>query len=302
MADAEVLTDEPQVSRRLRADWPRRLLNELFSLFIALLFVLAGLLVRRRWVWLVLMTTILSSVIMIRPNGEGLQMDPALIGKLVAPIANGRADYAKGNRFAAYAQMLAQSRREMPTMRWIGNNILSFCHKAVTGYWNVVDPTNGFTAIHRNALHGIDLDRLSNRFFFETDMLFQLISYLVDRMRGQAPLYPFRPFALFVLVFPHVIAGPIVRHNELVPQFSENPLRERMWAQRMIALYRSGRQAEALAAYQALRHKLADRPGVDGAAARLRCAAAQQHRRAFESLGRGGARWRGTRDPDDPSE
>ena len=42
---------------------------------------------------------------------------------------------------------------------------------------------------------------------------FQLISYLVDRMRGNAPLYPFRPFALFVLVFPHVIAGPIVRHN-----------------------------------------------------------------------------------------
>src|SRR3989440_7202245 len=59
---------------------------------------------------------------------------------------------------------------------------------------------------------------------------FQLISYLVDRMRGNAPLYPFRPFALFALVFPHVIAGPIVRHNELVPQFGENPLREGMWA------------------------------------------------------------------------
>src|SRR6201999_2523827 len=59
---------------------------------------------------------------------------------------------------------------------------------------------------------------------------FQLISYLVDRMRGDAPLYPFRPFALFVLIFPHVIAGPIVRHNELVPQFAEDPLREGMWA------------------------------------------------------------------------
>ena len=59
---------------------------------------------------------------------------------------------------------------------------------------------------------------------------FQLISYLVDRMRGDAPLYPFRPFALFVLVFPHVIAGPIVRHNELVPQFALDPRREGMWA------------------------------------------------------------------------
>lgn len=52
---------------------------------------------------------------------------------------------------------------------------------------------------------------------------FQLISYLVDRMRGEAPVYPYRPFALFVLVFPHVIAGPIVRHNELVPQFALHP-------------------------------------------------------------------------------
>ena len=54
---------------------------------------------------------------------------------------------------------------------------------------------------------------------------FQLISYLVDLRRGDAPLYPLRPFALFVLVFPHLIAGPIVRHNELVPQFSLDPRR-----------------------------------------------------------------------------
>jgi D-alanyl-lipoteichoic acid acyltransferase DltB (MBOAT superfamily) len=58
---------------------------------------------------------------------------------------------------------------------------------------------------------------------------FQLISYLVDRWRGEAPLYPLRTFMLFVLFFPHVIAGPIVRHNELIPQFSENPLGEALW-------------------------------------------------------------------------
>lgn len=58
---------------------------------------------------------------------------------------------------------------------------------------------------------------------------FQLISYLVDRMRGRAPIYPFRPFALFVLLYPHLIAGPIVRHNELIPQFSLDPRREGMW-------------------------------------------------------------------------
>jgi len=58
---------------------------------------------------------------------------------------------------------------------------------------------------------------------------FQLISYLVDRMRGEAPIYPFRPFALFVLLYPHLIAGPIVRHNELVPQFALDPRRPGLW-------------------------------------------------------------------------
>jgi alginate O-acetyltransferase complex protein AlgI len=58
---------------------------------------------------------------------------------------------------------------------------------------------------------------------------FQLISYLADRMRGQAPIYPFRPFALFVLLYPHLIAGPIVRHNELIPQFAFDPLRDGLW-------------------------------------------------------------------------
>jgi D-alanyl-lipoteichoic acid acyltransferase DltB (MBOAT superfamily) len=54
---------------------------------------------------------------------------------------------------------------------------------------------------------------------------FQLISYLIDRMRDDAPVYPFRRFALFVMFFPHLIAGPIVRHNELIPQFDGDPLR-----------------------------------------------------------------------------
>lgn len=57
---------------------------------------------------------------------------------------------------------------------------------------------------------------------------FQLISYLVDLRRQDAPIYPLRPFALFVLLFPHLIAGPIVRHNELVPQFALDPRRAGM--------------------------------------------------------------------------
>jgi alginate O-acetyltransferase complex protein AlgI len=54
---------------------------------------------------------------------------------------------------------------------------------------------------------------------------FQQISYLVDRSRGQAPPYPLLDYALYVTFFPQLIAGPIVRHNEIIPQFKKSPRR-----------------------------------------------------------------------------
>jgi predicted ATPase/DNA-binding SARP family transcriptional activator len=57
------------------------------------------------------------------------------------------------------------------------------------------------------------------------------------------------------------------RHHELTGELeallSEQPLRERLWAQLMTALYRSGRQADALAAYQRARGLLADEFGLE---------------------------------------
>jgi D-alanyl-lipoteichoic acid acyltransferase DltB (MBOAT superfamily) len=55
---------------------------------------------------------------------------------------------------------------------------------------------------------------------------FQQISYLVDLKRGTAPLYPLERYATYILFFPQLIAGPIVRHNELIPQFEASPLRD----------------------------------------------------------------------------
>ncbi|MEA3231337.1 MAG: MBOAT family protein [Thermodesulfobacteriota bacterium] len=55
---------------------------------------------------------------------------------------------------------------------------------------------------------------------------FQQISYLLDLRRGQAPVYPFGQYALYVTFFPQLIAGPIVRHNELIDQFDQSPLRD----------------------------------------------------------------------------
>ena len=54
---------------------------------------------------------------------------------------------------------------------------------------------------------------------------FQLISYMIDLKRGDAPIYSFRTFLLFVTFFPQLIAGPIVRHNQIIDQFRLDPFR-----------------------------------------------------------------------------
>lgn len=113
--------------------------------------------------------------IVVKLDGDG-QMDPSFIPRLVAPIAAGEADYAKGNRFARRHLMPAAAAggRRMPALRRVGNSLASFFHKGVTGQWGVIDPANGYTAIHRGALEAIDLEAASDCYFFETDMLFQL--------------------------------------------------------------------------------------------------------------------------------
>lgn len=55
---------------------------------------------------------------------------------------------------------------------------------------------------------------------------FQQISYLVDRARGNAEPYRLLDYALYVTFFPQLIAGPIIRHNEIIPQYKKSPLRQ----------------------------------------------------------------------------
>ena len=54
---------------------------------------------------------------------------------------------------------------------------------------------------------------------------FQLVSYLIDVRRNEAPAHSLWSILLYISFFPHLIAGPIVRHNELLPQFAAHPLR-----------------------------------------------------------------------------
>ncbi len=106
--------------------------------------------------------------VIVKVDGDG-QMDASLIPAFVAPILSGEADYTKGNRFFNLERI-----RSMPPMRLFGNAVLSFLTKLSSGYWDLFDPTNGFTAIHADAARFLPFDKISKRYFFETDMLFRL--------------------------------------------------------------------------------------------------------------------------------
>lgn len=106
--------------------------------------------------------------IIVKIDGDG-QMDPKLIPLFIRPILAGEVDYSKGNRFYDLEKI-----RSMPTIRIFGNAVLSMVAKFSTGYWNIFDITNGYTAIHTKVLKKIPLSKISDRYFFETDMLFRL--------------------------------------------------------------------------------------------------------------------------------
>lgn len=106
--------------------------------------------------------------IVVKVDGDG-QMDPRLLPQFVRPLLSGEADYTKGNRF-----FRPESVQGMPPVRLFGNAALSFITKLSCGYWNVMDPTNGYTAARTCVLAELPLDKLEQRYFFETDMLFRL--------------------------------------------------------------------------------------------------------------------------------
>ena len=106
--------------------------------------------------------------IIIKLDADG-QMNPAQVPALIHPIANGQADYVKGDRF-----FFLTNAASMPPVRRFGNLALSFLAKLSSGYWTIMDPTNGFFAIDGRVAELLDDERIAKRFFFETDLLFHL--------------------------------------------------------------------------------------------------------------------------------
>jgi glycosyltransferase involved in cell wall biosynthesis len=100
--------------------------------------------------------------------GDG-QMDPAHLPALLDPVVDRGYGFAKANRFYS-----TTSYAGMPRHRLLGNIVLTFMTKAASGYWNLVDPQNGYTAITRPVLERLPLDRIAERYEFENDQLIWL--------------------------------------------------------------------------------------------------------------------------------
>ena len=100
------------------------------------------------------------------------QMDPDDLEKLVRPVAAGNVDYAKANRLVS-----GEAWRVIPRSRYLGNAMLSLLTKIASGYWHVADSQSGYTAISRDTLAALDLDRVYRKYGFPNDMLVHLNVY-----------------------------------------------------------------------------------------------------------------------------
>ena len=97
------------------------------------------------------------------------QMDPGDLPDVLRPITSGTADYAKGNRL-----LVDDVRRQMPGYRFYGNAVLTILTKFATGYYHVIDPQCGYTAISARALRAIHIDEMTKGYGYNADILTRL--------------------------------------------------------------------------------------------------------------------------------
>lgn len=97
------------------------------------------------------------------------QMDPDYLPSLLDPVTDGGFGFAKANRFYS-----PESFSGMPRHRIFGNIALSFFTKFASGYWNLFDPQNGYTATRADVIRRVPLERVARRYSFENDLLIHL--------------------------------------------------------------------------------------------------------------------------------
>ena len=101
-------------------------------------------------------------------DGDG-QMDPAQLDRVIEPVASGEVTYSKGNRLAS-----REDYESMSNWRLFGNLSLTLLTRIASGYWELSDPQNGFTAISNEGLRSIEFERLYDEYGFLNHVLFAL--------------------------------------------------------------------------------------------------------------------------------
>ena len=104
-----------------------------------------------------------------------------------------------------------QTNRKMMLAAGIAANLLLLCYYKYTGFM-IANINAAFGTTY--PLTHIVLP-LAISFF-----TFTQIVYLVDSYRGETAEYDLLNYTLFVTFFPHLIAGPIVQHSQIMPQFA----------------------------------------------------------------------------------
>jgi glycosyltransferase involved in cell wall biosynthesis len=100
------------------------------------------------------------------------QMDPKDLIKVVGPVTEGHADYVKGNRL-----LHDNISNIMPKYRFLGNSFLTLWTKFATGYWHLIDPQCGYTAISAEALKDIPISKMTKGYGYNADILNMLNLY-----------------------------------------------------------------------------------------------------------------------------
>ena len=109
--------------------------------------------------------------VIVKMDGDN-QMDPEQLPNMLDPIVEGKADYTKGNRLLS-----PEYRKGMSKWRFFGNSILTFLTKIGSGYWQMMDPQNGYTVISRRALERINVDSIYPYYGYLNDILARLNIY-----------------------------------------------------------------------------------------------------------------------------
>lgn len=97
------------------------------------------------------------------------QMDPAQLSRFLDPIVAGDADYTKGDRLSNNDHS-----RDMPRFRLFGNHVLTLLTRVASGYWQVTDPQNGYTAVRTDVLERVSVEEMYEYYGYLNDLLVRL--------------------------------------------------------------------------------------------------------------------------------